>query len=104
MVLVLIILSKEEKIQEVITSNSINPCVSSDKGKSESERVKALAIRNSAMAFWGKETSEDANEEGNTKLRRKSSRESGTHPLEYLKKVREKDGIEERRNYTSENS
>ena len=45
-----------EEIQEVIASNAIAPCATSDKGKSESERAKALTIRNRAMASWGKET------------------------------------------------
>lgn len=50
-----------EEIQEVIATNAIAPCVTSDKGKSESERAKALTIRNRAMTSWGKETAEDGN-------------------------------------------
>lgn len=38
-----------EEIQEVITSNAIAPCATSDKGKSESEQTKALTIRNRAI-------------------------------------------------------
>ena len=38
-----------EEIQEVTTSYAITQNTSSDKGKSESERAKALAIRNKAM-------------------------------------------------------
>ena len=78
-----------EEIQEVITSNAISPCAANEKGKSESERAKALAIRNRAMTSWGKETAEDVNEEENTNPRRKRSRRSGSDPLEYLKMKRE---------------
>lgn len=78
-----------EEIQEVIASNTIAPCATSDKGKSESERAKALTIRNRAMTSWGKETAEDGNEEEATKPKRKRSRRSGTDPLEYLKTKRE---------------
>ena len=78
-----------EEIQEVITSNAISPCASSDKGKSESERAKALAVRNRTMTSWGKETVEDADEDENNKPRRKRSRRSGGDPLEYLKTERE---------------
>ena len=78
-----------EEIQEVITSNAISPCASSDKGKSESERAKPLAVRNRAMTSWGKETAEDADEDENNKPRRKRSRRSGGDPLEYLKTERE---------------
>ena len=79
-----------EEIQEVIASNAIAPCATSDKGKSESERAKALTIRNRAMTSWGKEAAEDGNEEEATKPKRqKRSRRSGTDPLEYLKTKRE---------------
>ena len=79
-----------EEIQEVIAPNAIAPCPTSDKGKSESERAKALIIRNRAMTSWGKETAEDGNEEEATKPKRqKRSRRSGTDPLEYLKTKRE---------------
>ena len=78
-----------EEIQEVITSNAISPCATSDKGKSESERAKALAIRNRAMTSWGKETAEDVDEEENTKPRCKRSRRSGNDPFEFLKMKRE---------------
>ena len=78
-----------EEIQEVITSNAISPCATSDKGKSESERAKALAIRNRAMTSWGKETAKDVDEEENTKPTRKRSRRSGNDPFEYLKTKRE---------------
>ena len=69
-----------EEIEEVITSYAITQNTSSDKGKSESERVKALAIRNKAMTSWVKE---------DTKPRRKRSRRNGTDPSEYLKTKRE---------------
>ena len=78
-----------EEIQEVVTSYAITQNTSSDKGKSESERAKALAIRSKAMTSWGKETAEDGNKEEDTKPRRKRSRRSGTDPLEYLKTKRE---------------
>ena len=63
-----------EEIQEVIASSAIAPCATSDKGKSESERAKALTIRNRAMTSWGKETAEDGNKEEATKPKRKRSR------------------------------
>ena len=71
------------EIQEVIASNAITPCASSDNGKLESEQTKALAITNRAMTSWGKETPDKED----TKPRCK--RRSGSDPLEYLKVKRE---------------
>ena len=83
-----------EEIQEVIASNAITPCASSDNGKLESEQTKALAITNRAVTSWGKETPDKED----TKPRCK--RRSGSDPLKYLKVKRETDGTEERRNGT----
>ena len=71
-----------EEIQEDIASNAIAACGTSDKGKSESERAKALTIDHRAMASWGKEAAEGSNEEEGTKPRRKRSRRSENDPLE----------------------
>lgn len=38
-----------EEIQETVASNAISPCAESDKGKSESERTKALTTTNREM-------------------------------------------------------
>ena len=70
-----------EEIKEIITSNVSTACNSKD--KSESERAKALVIRNKAMTSWGKEEAEDGNE-ADIKPKRKRSRRSGADPLEYL--------------------
>lgn len=67
-----------QEIQEVITCKAISPCAASDKGKFESERAKAFAIRKRAMTSWGKEIAIGVSQEENTNPRSKRSRRSWT--------------------------
>ena len=75
-----------EEIKEIIDSNI--PALNPAQEKAESDRKKALNIRDQAMKTWGKgEVSEE--EETEEKQRRKRSRRSTADPLEYLAAKRE---------------
>ena len=77
-----------EEIKEVMDSSNAS-CSTTE--KAESDRHKALKIRNKAMTTWGKEAEHEDEETDDPKPRRKRMRRNGTDPLEFLQAKREAD-------------